>query len=228
MQHGHHHQSTRGRRSRFTNGVTEQRKGFRRQQTHDGDRSPDVSYPTSHCFPEYAEKPNTCSHFTECAEKPGNTCRISPSARRTGSNKSRISQSTWMDQIKDSVLLEGHKSHGFELLRVRGQQLVLGRDYQAGTVRYTRKRSTTPKRMTMNDANKRSIFHDGLTKGQLLNQFCGHQCNLTTLLDLCTDDKTAQREGYRKMHKTENQGTRFHVSEVRVQHWSRQGTGHTP
>ena len=43
---------------------------------------------------------------------------------------------------------------------------------------------------------------DELTKGQLLNRFCGHQCNLTTLLDLCTDDKTAQREGC----QTENKG----------------------
>ena len=39
-----------------------------------------------------------------------------------------------------------------------------------------------------------STSPDGLTKGQLLNRFCGHQGNLTTLLDLCTDDKTAQRE----------------------------------
>ena len=39
------------------------------------------------------------------------------------------------------------------------------------------------------------------TKGQLLNRFCGHRCNLTTLLDLRTDDKTAQREGYCKRHK---------------------------
>ena len=41
-------------------------KGFRKQQAHDGDRSPDVSDTRSHCFPECAGKLNTCSHLTEC------------------------------------------------------------------------------------------------------------------------------------------------------------------
>ena len=63
------------------------------------------------------------------------------------------------------------------------------------------------------DAKRRSTFPDGLTKGQLLNPFCGHQGkHLTTLLDLCTDDKTAQREEYRKMYtnrKNKGHGSTF-------------------
>ena len=95
-------------------------KGFRRQQTHDGDKSPDVSDTRSHCFQSTREN-STCSHLTECAEKPEDTSHTSPSARRTGSNKSLTSQSTRMDQTKDSALLEVHKTHGFALLRVRTQ-----------------------------------------------------------------------------------------------------------
>ena len=87
---------------------------------------------------ECAEKLNTCSHFTECAEKPEDASRTSPSARRTGSNKFRTSQSTRMDQTKGSALVEVRKRHGFALLRVRGHKLVLGRVYQAVTVRYTK------------------------------------------------------------------------------------------
>ena len=45
-------------------------------------------------LPEYAGKLNTCSHLTEYAEKPEDTSRTSPNAWRTGSNKSRTSQST--------------------------------------------------------------------------------------------------------------------------------------
>ena len=36
--------------------VTEKRKGFRRQQRHDGDKSPDVSYTRSHCFQSTRER----------------------------------------------------------------------------------------------------------------------------------------------------------------------------
>ena len=60
-------------------------------------------------LPQHAGKINTCSHLTECAEKPEDTSRTSQGARRTGSNKSRTSQSTRMDQTKDSALLEVHK-----------------------------------------------------------------------------------------------------------------------
>ena len=109
-------------------------------------------------LPEYAGKLNTCSNLAECAEKPEDTSRTSPCAPRTGSNKSCTLQSTRMDQTKDSALPEVHKRHGFTLLRVRGHKLVLGRAYQAGTVRYTRTRSTTPKRMTMIDANNAALF----------------------------------------------------------------------
>ena len=66
-----------------------------------------------------------------------------------------------MDQTKDSALLAVHKRHGFALLRVRGHKLVLGRVNHAGTVRYTRIWSTTPKRMTMNDANNAELFMMG-------------------------------------------------------------------
>ena len=63
-----------------------------------------------------------------------------------------------MDQTKNSALLEVHKRHRFALLRVRGHTLVLGRVYQAVTVRYTRIGSTTPKKMTINDANNAALF----------------------------------------------------------------------
>ena len=130
-------------------------KGFRRQRTHDGDRSPDVSDTRSHCFPEYAGQLNTCSHLTECLEKPDDTSRTSPGARRTGSNRSRTSQSTRMDQTKDSALLDVTRTRTAQKTQ---HKLVLGRVYQAGTVRFSRIRSTTPKRMTMNDANNATLF----------------------------------------------------------------------
>ena len=42
---------------------------FLRQQTHDGDRSPEVSDTLSHCFPDHAEISNQqVSHFAECAD----------------------------------------------------------------------------------------------------------------------------------------------------------------
>ena len=104
-------------------------------------------------LPEYAGKINTCSHLTECADKPEDTSRTSPSARRTGSNKSGTSQSTRMDHTKDSALFEVHKRHGFALFRVRGHKLVLGRVYPAVTVRYTWK-----EHMTMNDVNNAALF----------------------------------------------------------------------
>ena len=109
-------------------------------------------------FPVYAGKLNTCSHLTECAEKPEDTSRTSPSARKTGSNKSPTSQSSRMDQTTYFALLEMHKKHRFALPRVREHKLVLGRVYQTGTMRYTRIWSTTPKRMTMNDTNNASLF----------------------------------------------------------------------
>ena len=70
-----------------------------------------------------AEKLNICSHFTECAEKPADASRTSPSARRTGSNKFRTSQSTRMDQTKDSALFEVRKRHGFPVQSARTQNL---------------------------------------------------------------------------------------------------------
>ena len=176
-----------------------------------------VSDTRSHCFQyagkintcshltECADKLNTCSHLTECADTPEDTSRTSPSARRTGETKSRTSQSTRMDQTKDFVLLDVHKRHGFALLRLRGHKLV------------------------HNTSDQSSTFPAGLTKGQLFNRFCGHQCNLTTLIDLCTDDKNSTERGIlQDAQKKKKQGTRFHVSEARVQHWSKHVTGHTP
>ena len=72
---------------------------FRRQQTHDGDRSPDVSDTRSHCFQSTWEKLNTCSHLTECAEKPRDTSRTSPSARRTGSNENLTEQARFLAAV---------------------------------------------------------------------------------------------------------------------------------
>ena len=67
--------STRVRRSRVSDGSREidftNKDRFHKQHTHNGDRSPDVSDTTSHCFPEYAEISNhQGSHFTECTEEP--------------------------------------------------------------------------------------------------------------------------------------------------------------
>ena len=91
---------------------------------------------------------------------------------------------------------------------VRGHKTCVWQSVPSGDGAIYQDKSTTPKRMTMNDANKATLFLMSQLKGQLWNRFCGHHCNLTTLLDLCTDDKTAQREGYRKMHRTENKGHR--------------------
>ena len=86
--------------------------------------------------------------------------RLAPQQVRGGQDQTSLVllQSTWMDQTKDSALLEVHKRHGFALLRVRGHKLVLGRVYQVRTVRYTRVRSTTSKMMTINDANNAALF----------------------------------------------------------------------
>ena len=76
----HHRKSTRVRRSRFTNGS---RKRERFSQTTNTRRQ--VTRCVGHeiaLLPEFAGKLNTCSHLTECAEKPGDTSRTSPSARR--------------------------------------------------------------------------------------------------------------------------------------------------
>ena len=55
---------------------------FHRQQTHAGDRSPDVSDTISQCIPEYAEiSSHRGSHFTECAEEPNDKSPTSKSGR---------------------------------------------------------------------------------------------------------------------------------------------------
>ena len=105
-------------------------KGFRRQQTHDGDRSPDVSDRRSHCFPENAGKLNTCSHLTECADGPNKGFCTPRSAQET---RIRTAQSA-------------------------GTQTCSRQNLPSGTVRYTRMRRATPKRMTVNDANNAALF----------------------------------------------------------------------
>ena len=90
---------------------------------------------------ECAEKHNTFSHLTECADK-----------------------STFvLHQVRGGSRQCVSRRQEFALLRVRGQRLVLGRVYQAVTVRYTT-RNTTPRRMTMNDANNAATFLMGLHK----------------------------------------------------------------
>ena len=184
-------------------------KGFCSQQTHDGDRSPDVSDTRSHCSQSTLEN-STLVRTSQCA-------------RRTGSDKSRTSQSARMDQTKDAALHDVHKRHGFTLLTVRRHQLVLGRVYQAGTVRYTRIGAQHPRgwqwmmRTTQHIswwAYKRTALEPVLRTPTQLDY---------TLLDLCADDKTAQRGIPQDAQKQKKQWTRSHVSEARVQHWSIQG-----
>ena len=70
-------------------------------------------------------------------------------------------------------------------------------------------------------------FPDGLTDRTALEPVVWTPRKLRLHFSiLWTDDKTAQGEGYRHRH-TKKQGTRFHVSDARVQHWSRQGEGQT-
>ena len=93
------------------------------------------------------------SHFTKYAEESHTVSRTSPSARRTSLV---FLSARGLDQTKGTALLEVLRRE-FALLRVRGQRLVLGRVYQAGTVRYTT-RNTTPRRMTMNVANHAALL----------------------------------------------------------------------
>ena len=80
----------------------------------------------------------------------------------------------------------------------------------------------------MNDANNAALFPVGQTKKTALEPVLRKPMQLDyTSRFLCTDDKTAQREGHRKRHKNK-QRTRCHVSEGRVQHWSRQGQAKKP
>ena len=82
---------------------------FHKQHTRDGDRSPDVSDTTSHCFPEYAEISNhQGSHFTECAEI----------SNHQGSHFTECTE----EQNKGFALLDVRKRlrHVFASLRVRG------------------------------------------------------------------------------------------------------------
>ena len=136
-------------------------------------------------LPEYAGQINTCSHLTVCAEKPENTSHTSPSARRTGSNKSRTSLSTRMDQTKDSALLEVHKRHGFSART----QTCSWQSLPSGDGAIYQDRSSTPKRMTMNDANNAALF---------LNATWLH-------FSICAWMTKQHREmGYRKMYTNRN------------------------
>ena len=105
---------------------------FHRQQTHDGDRSPDVSETISHCFPEYAESSNQeVSHFAACAEEPNNKSRTSQSARRN-QRRIRTAQSARKTQTRFRT---AWCARTLELQS-------LGRIYQAGTVQSNRENNT--------------------------------------------------------------------------------------
>ena len=113
-------------------------KGFSQTQTHDGDKSPDVSDTRSHCFKSTRER-STLVRTSPGARRNQKT-RLALHQVRRGQHQTSLvlRRVRGMDETKDSAPLEVHKRHGFALLRVRGHKLVLDRVYQAGTVRYAR------------------------------------------------------------------------------------------
>ena len=99
--------------------------GYRchRQQTHDGDRSPDVSDTISNCLPEYAENSShQGSHLTECAAEPNNKSRTSQSARENQTKDSRCSKCA-----RDSYTVRTARSARILELQIEIDKLVLGR-----------------------------------------------------------------------------------------------------
>ena len=69
-----------------------------------------------------------------------------------------------MNQTKDTALLEVHNRHGFAMPKVRGQKTCSWQSLPSGDGAIYQDRSTTPKRMTMNDANNAEIFLMGKQK----------------------------------------------------------------
>ena len=104
---------------------------------------PAVRRITQHLFAPHRVRGETrrhVSHFTDCAED-------------------RIKQISFFTEYADG------RNKGFCTPRDTNPHcsgcadtIVLGRVHQAGTVRCTRIRSTTPMRMTMNDANNAALF----------------------------------------------------------------------
>ena len=160
----YHVHKSRIRRSRFTNGSRRREERFSQKTNR---RWRQVTRCVGHeiaLLSEYAGKITNCSHlesaridqiscFTKYAEESHNVSRTLVSARRTSLVFFSV---RGLNQTKDTALLEVLRQD-FVLLRVRGQRLVLGRVYQAGTVRCTT-RNTTPRRMTMDDANNAALF----------------------------------------------------------------------
>ena len=145
-------------------------KGFRRQQTHDGDRSPDVSDTTSHCFQstrdrstlvrtsQSARRLNTCSHFTECAEKPEDTCA-----------EDRIKQVSYFAEYADGPNKGFCTPRSAQETRIRTAQSARTQtcsrqSLPSGDGAIYQDWSTTPKRMAMNDANNAALLLMGSQK----------------------------------------------------------------
>ena len=118
--------------SRATNGSRKREKVFA-----DNKHTTDTSHQmcrTRHrtAFQSTREKLNNCSHLTECADIPEDTSRTSQSARRTGSNKSRTSPRTRMDQTKDLHSSKCTRDTDSHCSECADTTLDLGRVYQAG------------------------------------------------------------------------------------------------
>ena len=142
------------------------------------------------------------SHLTECADDSDNTC-TSQSARKIHSTPSfpelalHQVRGVIIQGLSTALSARKPQTEIRSALRTRDSQHSTMREVSLDEERWTRTaerartqtcswqslpsgdgaknqdRSTTPKRMTINDAT-RSTLPDGKKKGQLLNQFCDH------------------------------------------------------
>ena len=147
-----HHQSTRVSTFQFHQRVTERRKVFRRRQTHDGDRSPDVSDTRSHCFQSTREN-STVVRTSQSARRDFKT-RLAFHRVRGGQEKPSLVLRRVRGWTKQRIL------HSSKCTRDTDSHCSERADtnFFTAELRYTRIRSTTPKRMTMNDANNAALF----------------------------------------------------------------------
>ena len=105
-----------------------------------------------------------------------------------------------MDQTMDSALLEVHKKHGFCTAQSARTQVWQSLPSGDGAINQDTEHNT--KEEDSECCEQRSTSPDGLTKRTALEPVL----RTPTLLDLCTDDKTAQRGIPQDAQQQKNKG----------------------
>ena len=139
--------------------VMEKRKGFRRQQTHDGDRSPDVSDTTSHCLKSTRDR-STLVRTSQSARRNQKT-RLALDQVRGGQD--RIKQVSYFAEYANGPNKEFCTPRSAHETRIRSAQSARTQtcsrqSLPSGDGAKNQDRSTTPKRITINDANNEAFI----------------------------------------------------------------------